>query len=111
MDELQNAMAAIIEFDPDKVTAARDAVTKAHPISKDLWQAYSAEQEAEIAEPLKELSNSLFLKPDAPWGLAVYRVSYSDDAAWDRMLSILRQNIESSLKMQRQAQPFVSRDR
>ncbi|KAH3911877.1 hypothetical protein HBH56_129790 [Parastagonospora nodorum] len=105
MDELQNAMAAITEFDPDKVTAARDAVAKAHPISKDLWQAYSAEQEAEMVEPLKELSNSTFLKSDAPWGLAVYRVSYNDDAAWDRMLSVLRQNIESSLAMQRQAQP------
>jgi hypothetical protein len=104
-DAFQNAMAAIPEFDLEKVRAAREAVDKAHPISKDLWQAYSAEQEAEMAEPLKVLPNSLFLKPDAPWGLAVYRVSYSDDAAWDRMLSVLRQDVESSLAMRRQAQP------
>jgi hypothetical protein len=98
-------MAAIPVFDHDKVKAAWEAVNKAHPISKDLLQAYHAEQEAEMTEPLKVLPNySLILKSDAPWGLAVYRVSYSDDAAWDRMLSELRQDIDSSLAMRRQAQ-------
>jgi hypothetical protein len=80
MDDFQTAIAAITEFDPDKVNTAREAVAKAHPISEDLRQAYSAELLAEMADPLKVLTNSPFLKPDAPWGLAVYRVSYSDDA-------------------------------
>jgi hypothetical protein len=107
MDELQKAMAAITEFDSDKVNAAREAVVKAHPISEDLRQASSAELLAEMAEPVKVLTDSPFLKPDAPWGLAVYRVSYSDDAVWDRMLSVFRQDIESSLAM-RKAQPDLS---
>ncbi|KNG44684.1 hypothetical protein DDE82_008795 [Stemphylium lycopersici] len=106
-DALLNAMAVILEFDENKVRAAREAVDKAHPISKDVWEAYGAELELEMAEPLKVLPTSWILKPDAPWGLVVYRVSYSDDAAWDRMLSELRENIESSLALRRQAQPDV----
>jgi hypothetical protein len=107
MDDFQKAMAAITEFDPDKMNAAREAVAKAHPISEDLRLAYIAELQAEMAEPLQVLTSSPFLKADAPWGLAVYRVSYSDDAAWSRMLSVLRQDIESSLAMRR-AQPDLS---
>jgi hypothetical protein len=106
-DAFSIAMAAIPEYNYDKVTAASEAVDKAHPISKDMWQAISAEHEIEMAEPLKVEPNSWILKPDAPWGLVVYRVSYSDDAAWDRMLSVIRQDIESSLALRRQAQPDV----
>jgi hypothetical protein len=106
-DAFSNAMAAISEFDPDKVNAASEAVNKAHPISKDLWQAYGAELELAMAEPLEVVPNSWILKPDAPWGLVVYRVSYSDDAAWDRMLSVIRHDIESSLALRQQAQSDV----
>jgi hypothetical protein len=66
MDDFQTAIAAITEFDPNKVNTTRKAVAKAHPISKDLRQAYSAELLAEIANPLKVLTNSPFLKPNAP---------------------------------------------
>jgi hypothetical protein len=100
-------MGAITEYDYDKVNAALEAVAKAHPISQDLHQAYEAAflaEQAEMAEPLNVLNKSRYLKPDAPWGLVVYRVSYSDDAAWDRMLSVIRQEIESSLAM-RKTQP------
>jgi hypothetical protein len=106
MDAMHKALAAIPEFDLDKVCAAREAVQKGHPISKDIFQAYGEEISLEMADPLV-LNDPPFLKPDAPWGLAVYRVSYSDDAAWDRMLSVLRQDIEDSGIM-RKAQSDIS---
>ena len=107
MDHLDKAMAVITEseFDPDKVNAAHEAAARAYPVSKELFQAYRAEVLTEMADPLRVL-NDLFdiLKPDAPWGLAVYRASYNDDAAWHRILSVLRRDIESSLAVY-QAQP------
>jgi hypothetical protein len=107
MDHLHKGMAAITDSDPDKMSAARDAAAKAYPISEDLREAYRTERLAETTDPLKVLNNPSFLKPDAPWGLVVYRVSYSDDAAWDRMLSVIREGIELSLAL-RPAQPDLS---
>lgn len=104
IDAMKEAMDAIPEFDPDKVLAACEAVAKTHPISQDISQAYR--NEGLTHKPLV-LSDSPFLKPGVPWGLAVYRVSYSDDVAWDRMRSVLRQHIEESLVM-RQAQSDLS---
>jgi hypothetical protein len=107
MDHLHKGMAATTDSDPDKMSAARDAAAKAYPISEDLREAYRTERLAEMADPLKVLNNPSFLKSDAPWGLVVYRVSYSDDAAWDRMLSVIREGIELSLAL-RPAQPDLS---
>ncbi|KAH7317109.1 hypothetical protein B0I35DRAFT_479884 [Stachybotrys elegans] len=108
LDAMQKAMASIPEYDPDKVKAALEEVAKAHPIDDELREAYSAELEAKMADPLTVLDERSFLKPDAAWGLVVYRVSYSDDAAWDRMVSSLRQDIDSSLAKYQQLQPQLS---
>jgi hypothetical protein len=105
---MQKAMAGIPEYDPEKVKAALQAVVKAHPIDDALREAYSAELEARMADPLTVLNECNFLKPDTPWGLVVYRVSYSDDAAWDRMISSLRQDIDSSLAKYQKLQPQLS---
>lgn len=107
MDHLDKVMAVVTEseFNSDKVNAAHEAAARAYPVSKELFQAYSAEVLTEMADPLRVL-NDLFniLKPDAPWGLAVYRTSYNDDAAWHCILSVLRRDIESSLAVY-QTQP------
>ncbi|KAI9146930.1 hypothetical protein HJFPF1_12959 [Paramyrothecium foliicola] len=107
-DAMQKAMAAIPEYDPDKVKAALDEVARAHPIDDELREAYSAELEAKMAEPLTVLNEHSFLKPDAPWGLVVYRVSYGDETAWNRMISSLRQDIDSSLGKYQELQPQLS---
>ncbi|CAN9199103.1 unnamed protein product [Alternaria alternata] len=95
MDHLDKAMAVVTEseFDPDKVNAAHEAAARACPVSKEVFQAYSAEVLTEMADPLRVLND-----------LSVYRASYNDDAAWHRILSVLRRDIESSLAVY-QAQP------
>ena len=49
------AMAVITEseFDPDKVNAAHEAAAMAYPVSKEMFQAYSAEVLTEMADPLR----------------------------------------------------------
>lgn len=65
MNALQEAMDGTTEFGVDKVNAVCEEVAKAHPISEDLRQTYSAEQLARMAEPLV-LNHHPFLVPDAP---------------------------------------------
>ena len=36
------------------------------------------------------------LKPDAPWGLAVYRTCYDDEAKWQKMLEHLETEVPES---------------
>lgn len=76
---------------------ARQAVWDAHPIEDDAREAYAAEVWHIAADPLKEVEaeiSSREFKPDAPWGLVVYRVAYGDDAAWERMLGLLDEAVE-----------------
>ncbi|KAF3898090.1 hypothetical protein GTR04_0210 [Trichophyton interdigitale] len=39
------------------------------------------------------------LKSHFPWGWVVYRTSYSDEEAWQKMLNILREKVEKSLQV------------
>lgn len=39
------------------------------------------------------------LKPSAPWGLAVYRTTYGDDAAWGRMRDALSGAVANALEL------------
>jgi hypothetical protein len=109
LDHLAKAMAVIIksEFDPDKVNAAHEAAARAHPVSKEMIQAYKAAVLTQTPDPLRVLNDlHNILKPDAPRGLVVYRASYNDDTAWHCLLSVLRRHIESSLA-EYQAQPGI----
>lgn len=48
------------------------------------------------ADPLKGVDAELEgFKPDAPWGLLVYRVTYGDHATWERMLALLDDPVEA----------------
>lgn len=53
------------------------------------------------AEPLpgieKEINDGN-LKPDAPWGLVVYRTCYNDEAGWQRVRGYLEALVRESLK-------------
>ena len=53
MDHLDKDMAVITEseFDPDKVNVAHEAAARAYPVSKEVFQAYSAEVLTEMADP------------------------------------------------------------
>ncbi|KAF3011654.1 hypothetical protein E8E14_004319 [Neopestalotiopsis sp. 37M] len=53
-----------------------------------------------MADPLDGVDEALAnedLTPTAPWGLAVYRTAYGDDAAWRRMLDALEASVTDSL--------------
>ncbi|CAH0046878.1 unnamed protein product [Clonostachys solani] len=106
LDAMQDAMAAIPEYNPDHIQAACKEVARAHPIDDALREAYSAELLNRMADPVS-VSHvpSNFLKLDAPWGLVVYRGSYSNDAAWERMLVQIRHDVDTALQgQQEQAQ-------
>lgn len=102
LDAGRKAMAEITENDLDRIREARAAVMQAHPIDAALREKYSAELLKSMADPLDGMDKALncpFLKPDAPWGLVVYRGSYSDDAAWEHMLAQINENLKESLEI------------
>ncbi|KAM3513350.1 hypothetical protein MY11210_003034 [Beauveria gryllotalpidicola] len=56
------------------------------------------EKIARLADLLRQVASTINLdrvKPDAPWGLVVYRTVYSDDVAWRRMLDELQDPVVS----------------
>ncbi|KAJ5603316.1 hypothetical protein N7537_006272 [Penicillium hordei] len=44
------------------------------------------------------LSNTFRKKRGLPWGFSIYRCSYKDESAWNRLLQHLREDIERSLE-------------
>jgi hypothetical protein len=102
LDAMQTAMGEITEYDPDRVREACEAVAKAHPIDDALREAYEAEMNGgkTVSEGFEWMHDPLIteyherVKPDAPWGMVVYRASYGDDAAWERMLAQLNESLE-----------------
>ncbi|KAK7973039.1 hypothetical protein PG996_007267 [Apiospora saccharicola] len=53
--------------------------------------------------PRTPLGKPPLLSPQAPWGLAVYRTDYSDDAAWRRMQAELERHAAEALGRSRRA--------
>ncbi|RHZ60756.1 hypothetical protein CDV55_101619 [Aspergillus turcosus] len=48
-----------------------------------------------------DLYLSLFdLKPDVTWGFNIYRCSYGNDKAWQRMLQLIDKNVRQSLEIE-----------
>jgi hypothetical protein len=98
-DALHKAMIEITEFDADRVRDAIAAVAKAHPIDDALCQAFRDELDKELISPLESIDHALdcdFLKPDAPWGMVVYRVSYGDNTAWERILALINEDVKEA---------------
>ncbi|PNY25608.1 Uncharacterized protein TCAP_04452 [Tolypocladium capitatum] len=58
-------------------------------------KAYRAQDRLEEID--KELNNE-HLKPDAPWGLAVYRTCYDDEVGWQKMREHLETRVRESLE-------------
>ncbi|KAI1483479.1 hypothetical protein F4774DRAFT_367708 [Daldinia eschscholtzii] len=57
---------------------------------------------AAMADPLDGIDESLRDEnhnTDAPWGMAVYRVCYDDDAAWQQMLARIEETVQWRLKL------------
>ncbi|KAK5996639.1 hypothetical protein PT974_01976 [Cladobotryum mycophilum] len=97
-DAMDKVMSEITEYDPERFNSVRQAVWDAHPLEDEVREAYTKEMLQNSADPLTQLEEQLKLsvfKSDAPWGLVVYRVAYGDDVAWERMLGLLRQGVES----------------
>jgi hypothetical protein len=42
--------------------------------------------------------NTHLKKPDLPWGFSVYRCTYKDDKAWERVLQLLQDSVEEFLE-------------
>ncbi|KAL1852843.1 hypothetical protein Daus18300_012006 [Diaporthe australafricana] len=53
--------------------------------------------------------NNEDLKPSAPWGLAVYRTTYGDDAAWQRMRDALSGAAAEALELAGRADSLLPR--
>ena len=93
---------------PDNLAAALVAAWKAHPFEqvprKKHWDPNDPFKEMWPKgqwAPLRDIDDGLWtfqLKPDAPWGMVVYRASYDDDAAWERMLVEIFDTLVSSLE-------------
>lgn len=48
-----------------------------------------------------DLYLSLFdLKPDVPWGFNIYRCSYGNDKAWQRMLQLIDKHVRQTLEIE-----------
>ncbi|CAG9989194.1 unnamed protein product [Clonostachys byssicola] len=100
LDAMEDAVAAIPEYDPERIQAACEEVARAHPIDDALREAYSAELLKKMADPVSvSYLSSNFLKDDAPWGLVVYRGSYNNDEAWERMLVQIRRDVDTALEL------------
>ena len=115
-DALDKAMSEITEYDPDRVREACAAVANAHPIDDALRDAFSAEHLREMAGPdefksIDEALNCRVLKPDTPWGMVVYRVSYGDDGAWERMLAQINKGATEYLEELGHRQDMLARHR
>ncbi|KAJ3489565.1 hypothetical protein NLG97_g5972 [Lecanicillium saksenae] len=98
-DAMDEAMASMTEFVPERLWKARQAVWDAHPIEDELRMAYLPEKREQYADRLKQTEEALsypLLGPDVRWGLAIYRVTYDDDR-WDRMLAVLNDSVDASV--------------
>lgn len=38
-------------------------------------------------------------KPNLPWGFCIYRCTFKDNVAWNKMLQLIRQNVQESLEL------------
>lgn len=97
-EALETALSQVNSKDTDGRFRVEAEVEKAHPLSEEVREAWALEKLAQFADPLQEVAvqiNFGQFKPDAPWGLVVYRTAYSNDAAWNRMLDELQDSIES----------------
>ncbi|EFY94084.1 hypothetical protein X797_012184 [Metarhizium robertsii] len=96
-EALETALSQVDSGDFKARERVRIEVDKAHPLSQETREAWSFEELAQFAGPLREVAceiNWCKFKPDAPWGLVVYRTAYGDNAAWDRILDELKDSIE-----------------
>ncbi|KAL7621056.1 hypothetical protein AAE478_008368 [Parahypoxylon ruwenzoriense] len=91
---------------PQSLTLYRHRVQIPHRLTRFHSNSVMADGDAllaAMADDLDGIDDSLRdenLRVDAPWGLAVYRVSYSDDAAWQRMLARIETDMRERLELQ-----------
>lgn len=65
-----------------------------------------------MSDPLQGIDEALTLEhlnPYAPWGLAVYRTTYDDDAAWVRMRDALSRVAANALELHGRADSLMPR--
>ncbi|CEJ62376.1 hypothetical protein PMG11_10877 [Penicillium brasilianum] len=43
-------------------------------------------------------ANTHFKKPNLPWGFSIYRCTYKDDKAWERVLQLLQDSVQEDLR-------------
>ncbi|OAA59259.1 hypothetical protein ISF_06194 [Cordyceps fumosorosea ARSEF 2679] len=97
-EALEAALCEVNRSDYDARSRVSQAVEQAYPLSAETREAMALEKTAQFADPLRQVSSTINLsqlKPDAPWGLVVYRTAYGDDAAWKRMLDELQDPVDS----------------
>jgi hypothetical protein len=100
---LGEALDELPELNADTINDAAGAVARTHPIDPalrdTLVKRVLCDHYDEIDDSLKDRN----LKPDTPWGLAIYRVAYGDQAAWERILAELNKILVDWGRMDRRA--------
>lgn len=102
MNAYKNAFQAAMDNasngSPGALGRALNNVNETYPITAEMREAIAQEAADNHADPLRGLEEQLSclqFKPNAPWGLAIYRTAYDDPAAWDQMLELIQDSIES----------------
>ena len=97
-EEFVKALDQLPISDPDRIHKAYTAAMKAHPINPMIHKRNLRRDKIEEGyEGIEEALSDQNLKVDAPWGMAMYRTSYDDEAAWQHIVAQIKGAMEISL--------------
>jgi hypothetical protein len=84
--------------DPDRIRKAYTAAMEAHPIDPARHN-FNLRKKKSVAgfQGIEEALGDRNLKTDAPWGMALYRTAYGDEAAWRQILAQIKSDMERSV--------------
>jgi hypothetical protein len=84
--------------DPERIRKAYDAAMEAHPINPMFHERNLGTDKIEEGyRGIEEALSDWNLKVDAPWGMALYRTAYGDEAAWQQIVAQIKGAMETSL--------------
>ncbi|KAK3295593.1 uncharacterized protein B0H64DRAFT_395717 [Chaetomium fimeti] len=84
--------------DPDRIRKAFTAAGEAHPIHPAVHRLHLNVQKIDDGfDGIEEALSDRNLKADAPWGMALYRTAYGDEAAWRHMVARIKGSMERSV--------------
>ncbi len=93
--EYKYAKSALPKADLEAWKKEDTALQNVYSLNSTILQAHALEQLSNhgYGEDTDDIESALShgFKANAPWGLAIYRIAYGDNAAWERMLKVLEE--------------------